>query len=290
MNEVTQNSLRFNLRKLWFLPLLVGLSATATASAASINTFERAITFPEKAKVTPFLKADFYGNESDLNNLRTGLNKDQVQMLIGNTHFLYKLMTVRTWHYIFKFRELDKPDIICQYQIQFDEQMKVSGSYFDKPACVLHLQPLPAGTVLETEAPASVPVATPLPANAQFTLPTNMLFGFNKSKLNDLPEPVRDTLRSFAQQLKTNLATLESITIIGHTDRLGNDEQNLKLSTARAETIKEFFVLQGIDAEKIKAEGKGSTAPLNECTETNRKKLIDCLAPNRRVDIEFKQK
>ncbi len=288
MNDITQISLRSYIRQIWIMPLLISLSATA--SAASINTFERAITFPEKAKVIPFLKANFYGNESDLNNLKMGLNKDQVQMLIGNTHFLTQLMTDRTWHYIFKFRELDKPDIICQYQIHFDEQMKVSGSYFDKPACVLHLQPLPPGTVLETQAPASAPVATPLPANAQLTLPTNMLFGFNKSKLNDLPEPVRDTLRTFAQQLKDNIATLESITVIGHTDRLGHDDQNLKLSTARAETIKEFFVLQGVDAEKIKAEGKGSSAPLTECTETNRKKLIACLSSNRRVDIEFKQK
>lgn len=288
MNEMTPLSLSLRMSKLWLLPFMIGLSASA--SAASINTFERAITFPEKAKVMPFLKVNFYANESDLNNLQTGLNKDQVGMLIGNTAFLPHLMTDRTWHYIFKFRELDKPDIVCQYQIQFDEHMKVSGSYFNKPACVFHLQPLPAGTVLETEAPVTAPVAVPLPASTQLSLPTNMLFGFNKSKLNDLPESLRDTLRTFAQQLKANIETLESITVIGHTDRLGNDEQNLKLSTARAETIKEFFVLQGVDADKVKTEGKGSTAPLNECTDTDRKKLIDCLAPNRRVDIEFKQK
>lgn len=284
MNEMTSLSLSLRLRKLWLLPLMIGLSASA--SAASINTFERAITFPEKAKVMPFLKANFYANESDLNNLQTGLNKEQVGMLIGSTAFLPHLMTDRTWHYIFKFRELDKPDIICQYQIQFDEHMKVSGSYFNRPICVFHLQPLPAGTVLETEAPAPVP----LPATAQLSIPANTVFGFNKSKLNDLPESLRDTLRTFAHQLKANISTVESITINGHTDRLGNDDQNLKLSQARAETIKGFFVLQGVDADKIKAEGRGSTVPVTECTETDRKKLIDCLAPNRRVDIEFKQK
>lgn len=284
MNEMTPLSLCLPIRKLWLLPLAIGLSTTAFAD--SINTFQRAIIFPEKAKVMPFLKADFYANESDLNNLKTGLNKDQVQMLIGNTHLLTRLVTDRTWHYIFKFRELDKPDIICQYQIQYDEQMKVSGSYFNKPACVFHLQPLPAGSVIETEAP----VAVPLPTTPQLTLPANMLFGLNKSKLNDLPESLRDTLRTFAQQLKTNIETLESITVIGHTDRLGQDEQNLKLSTARAETIKEFFILQGVAADKVKAEGKGSSAPLIECSETDRQKQIACLAPNRRVDVEFKQK
>lgn len=283
MNKMPHFSLQLCLRQVWFLPVLIGLSASASAS---INGFDRSIHFPEKAKVIRLLKADFYANESDLNNLRTGLNKDQVRLLIGNTPLLTNLMTDRTWHYIFKFRELDKPDIVCQYQIQFDEQMKVSGSYFDRPACVFHLQPLPAGTVSETEAP----VVAPLPANSQLSLPTNTLFGFNKSKLNDLPESVRNTLRSFAQQLKANLSTLESITISGHTDRLGNDEQNLKLSTARAEAIKEFFVLQGIDADKIKTEGKGSSVSLVECKDTVRTTLIDCLAPNRRVDIEFKQK
>lgn len=213
MNDVTQSSLRFNMRKIWIFSLLISFSAAATAA---INSFERAITFPEKAKALRFFKADFYANESDLNNLQTGLNKDQVRMLIGNTQLLTRLMTDRTWHYIFKFRELDKPDLICQYQIQFDEQMKVSGSYFDRPACVLHLQPLPAGTALETKAP----VVAALPAHAQLSLPTNTLFGFNQSKLNDLSESVRDTLRSFAQQLKANIATLDSMTIIGHSDRL----------------------------------------------------------------------
>jgi len=56
-NDVTPNSLRFCLRKIWILPLLMCLSATASAA---INSFERAVTFPEKAKVLRFLKADFY--------------------------------------------------------------------------------------------------------------------------------------------------------------------------------------------------------------------------------------
>lgn len=288
MNQMPRYTLPQWLTKYALGSLLFGLCVSASAA---INSFERAIPFPEKAKVIRFLKPDLYANESDLNNLHTGLNKDQVRMLIGNTQLVTSLMTDRTWHYIFRFRELDKPNLICQYQIQFDEQMKVSGSYFDRPACVFHLQPLPAGTVIETEAPPT-PVApvVALPATPQLSLPTNTLFGFNQSKLNDLPESVRDTLRSFAQQLKANMATLDSVTITGHTDRLGNDEQNLKLSTARAETIKEFLVLQGVDADKITAVGKGSAVTLVECSDTDRQKLIDCLAPNRRVDIEFKQK
>ena len=129
-----------------------------------------------------------------------------------------------------------------------------------------------------------------LPEQPKLSIPTKMLFGFNQSKLKDLPESVKDTLRTFADQLKSNDATLDSVTITGYTDRIGGDAYNVKLSTARAETIKDYLVVRGVDAAKINTVGKGSADPVVQCSETNQKKLVTCLAPNRRVDIEFKQK
>lgn len=146
------------MRKIWMLPLLIG---SCTSVSAAINSFEPSIVFPKKADVLPFLKANTYADESNLNNMRTGLNKRNVHMLMDNIQLSASLRTERTWNYIFKFRELDKPDLICQYQVQFDEEMKVSASYFDRPACVQHLQSLPLGKVLET--PAAV--VAPIPAN-----------------------------------------------------------------------------------------------------------------------------
>ena len=141
------------MRKIWLFPLLMLLSASATAA---LNGFEQNVVFPANAKVMSFLNSSSYVNESDLNHLQTGLNQAQTPLLMSNTQLISSLSTDRTWFYIFKFRELDKPDLVCQYQIQFDDQLKVSGSYFNRPACVRHLQPMPAEPEAKTEVPAMI--------------------------------------------------------------------------------------------------------------------------------------
>ncbi len=281
--------------KLGLMSLLIGLCASASAT---INGFDASIKFPEQAKTVRFLQANFYANESDLNNMQPGLNKDQVRLLIGNPPPYASMITAHTWDYIFKFRELDKASLICQYQVQFDDQKKVAGSYFDSQACVDHLHPplkvnANASAPLVTNAGDTAqpqPAAVPLPASLHLSIPTNMLFGFNQSELKDLPAAVKDTLRAFVDQLKANDTLVDSIIVTGYSDRIGDDAYNLKLSTARAESVKGYFVLRGIDVAKVIAEGKGNSAPLVQCSDTNKKKLVACLAPNRRVDIEYKLK
>ena len=141
------------MQKIWIFPLFMLLSATASAA---FNSFDQNVVFPEKTKIRSFLKSSSYVNESDLNHLKIGLNQAQTRLLMSNTQLISSLSTDRTWFYIFKFHELDKPDLVCQYQIQFDDQLKVSGSYFNRPACVKHLQPLPAEPEAKTEVSAIV--------------------------------------------------------------------------------------------------------------------------------------
>lgn len=277
-------------RKLGLMSLLIGLSASVFAT---INGFDPSIKFPQKDKAAPFLKAHFYANEGDLNDMAVGLTREQVRLLVGSSQLHASIVTAHSMSYIFKFSELDKHELVCQYLIQFDDQQRVSGSYLDSQACVDHLHPpRPGSSSTQTEAGAqtSTPTPLPLPDQPKLSIPTNMLFGFDQSRLKDLPESVKDTLRTFADQLKSNDATLNSVTITGYTDRIGDDAYNVKLSTARAETIKDYLVVRGVDAAKINVDGKGSAAPVVQCSETNPKKLVACLAPNRRVDIEFKQK
>lgn len=274
------------MRKLGLMSLLIGLSAS---TFATINGFDPSIKFPQKDKSIPFRKTHFYANESDLNDVTVGLTREQVRLLVGSSQLHASTVTKDSISYIFKFRELDQHDLVCQYLIQFDDHQRVSGSYFDSQACVDHLHPpRPGDAKAQVAETASQPMS--LPEQPKLSIPTKMLFGFNQSKLKDLSESVKDTLRTFADQLKLNDATLESVTITGYTDRIGNDAYNEKLSTARAEAIKDYLVVQGVDAAKINVEGKGSAAPVVQCSETNLKKLVACLAPNRRVDIEFKQK
>lgn len=75
--------------------------------------------------------------------------------------------------------------------------------------------------------------------------------------------------------------------IVGHTDRLGDDNYNMKLSEARAETIRQYLIAKNVPAERITAVGIGESTPLVECNQNKPDEtLIRCLEPNRRFEIE----
>ena len=75
---------------------------------------------------------------------------------------------------------------------------------------------------------------------------------------------------------------VEIIIATGHTDSIGTDAYNQKLSERRATSVKEYMVSKGVSAAKITTLGKGETQPVA----TNKTK--EGRAKNRRVDIEFK--
>ena len=122
-------------------------------------------------------------------------------------------------------------------------------------------------------------------AQDKVRLNADFLFDFNQATLK--PEG-RTALNDVAAQAK-DLA-LEVVIVTGHTDRIGGDVYNQRLSERRAATVKGYMVDQGIDASRIYTEGKGRTQPVTgtQCNNvTARQALINCLQPDRRVDIEI---
>ena len=88
---------------------------------------------------------------------------------------------------------------------------------------------------------------------------------------------------------KANAIKLEVILVVGHTDRIGSAEYNLKLSDRRAAAVKTYLVSKGIEANRVYTEGKGKTQPVtgDKCKgNAKTKALIECLQPDRRADIE----
>jgi OmpA-OmpF porin, OOP family len=80
---------------------------------------------------------------------------------------------------------------------------------------------------------------------------------------------------------------IQIININGHADRLGSAQYNQKLSERRAETVKAYLVKQGAPADKVETYGYGKTLPVKACPDQkDRKALIECLQPNRRVEVE----
>jgi OOP family OmpA-OmpF porin len=117
--------------------------------------------------------------------------------------------------------------------------------------------------------------AAPANAAAKVTLNADALFDFDKSALK--PAAIT-SLNSLAGKVKS--LTLEVIVAVGHTDSVGTDAYNQKLSIRRAEAVKKHLVSQGIEAKRIYVEGKGESQPVAD------NKTADGRAKNRRVQIE----
>jgi len=155
---------------------------------------------------------------------------------------------------------------------------------------VAAVEPAPAVVVAPVQTP--VPVAmvepTPLPAIAAcqptletITISAEKLFGFDQAKLM---ADGKAELDDVAAKIKGN-PDLELVLVTGHTDRIGSDAYNQKLSERRANQVKGYLVSQGIAASRLHAVGKGESEPVVACTDVKGKKAIECLAPNRRVVI-----
>lgn len=144
--------------------------------------------------------------------------------------------------------------------------------------------PAPAPYVAPAAAPRpQVAVVVPIPPKMSFS--ADALFAFDKSELKPEGKAMLDDL---VRQL--NGVTYESIHAIGHTDRIGSATYNQKLSERRANTVKEYLVSRNIAANRITSEGKGETEPMTkagECTAASGAKVIACLQPDRRVDVDM---
>jgi outer membrane protein OmpA-like peptidoglycan-associated protein len=73
--------------------------------------------------------------------------------------------------------------------------------------------------------------------------------------------------------------------VVGFTDRTGTAKNNLKLSQRRAEAVSRYLVEGGVPADTITATGKGERESVAECGKKKGKALSECLAPDRRVEI-----
>lgn len=135
--------------------------------------------------------------------------------------------------------------------------------------------------------PAAKPVAAaPKRCDATVKLQSDELFAFNKAVLT---AGARTRLDKDVLSRLAGCATVESVVIEGHSDRLGSHQYNQKLSERRAESVKKYLVSKGVAAGKIETIGMGKTVPAKFCPDTkNRKELIACLAPSRRAEVSIK--
>ena len=154
-----------------------------------------------------------------------------------------------------------------------------------------------APVVAAVASKAAQPAATPAPAPAApavreitketFVILADTLFKFDKSGRDEMLPGGKERLAAVASRLKS-YQSIATMTIAGHTDRLGSDAYNDPLSARRAATVSDYLKSLGVNAAKSEAVGKGKREPVTQqCSDKQaRAQLITCLQPDRRVTIE----
>ena len=136
--------------------------------------------------------------------------------------------------------------------------------------------PAPAPAAAPAAAPKAAPAPAPAPAAAtKVTYAADAFFDFDKSALKKEGKAKLDDLVG-----KVKGINLEVIIAVGHTDSVGADAYNQKLSVRRAEAVKAYLVSKGIEKNRVYTEGKGEKQPVAD------NKTKEGRAKNRRVEIE----
>ncbi len=148
------------------------------------------------------------------------------------------------------------------------------------PEAPVAAAPVAAAPVAAAPAPAPAPApAAPAPAAAavasKVTYAADAFFDFDKSVLKTEGKAKLDDLVG-----KLKGISLEVIIAVGHTDSVGTDAYNEKLSVQRSETVKAYLVSKGVEKNRIYTEGKGESSPVAD------NKTKEGQAKNRRVEIE----
>ena len=134
--------------------------------------------------------------------------------------------------------------------------------------------PAPKPGAAPAPAPAAAAVVAP-PAATKVTYAADAFFDFNKSVLKPEGKAKLDDLTSKVKDIN-----LEVIIAVGHTDSVGSDAYNQKLSVRRSEAVKAYLVSKGIEKNRVYTEGKGEKQPVAD------NKTSEGRAKNRRVEIE----
>ncbi|SNS88822.1 OmpA family protein [Pseudomonas segetis] len=244
----------------------LALAATALAALSACGTISNVDdagktdqpVFPEMSDAS--MPEGYYVNQDNLASIRAGMTKKQIMALIGHPQFNEGIIGVREWDYIFKFRQPEGPDKVCQYKVLFDKDVLAQSFFFSPSDC---MTPAPQAPVVKN---------VDLSADAAFGFASATLSAQGRASLDQLANDI-------------DLTQVDRIEVVGYTDRIGSRADNDALSTARAVAVRNYLLEKGIPQSLISAEGRGASEPLVNCPGAKSAQVIECLAPNRRTSI-----
>ena len=215
-------------------------------------------------------------NLEQIQHLDVGLNKDQIRALLGNPHFNEGIFGSKKWNYVLDVYVPERQTYQrCQLRIDFDQQALAKAYYWKQQEChdLIHQRQFKTSN-------ADVINATPNQESQ-----ASLLFAFDRYSVDALQAQSK-SIEQIAQAIKDSKR--QKVTIVGYADELGGDHYNKQLALNRAQTVSNLLLQHGIPSDYINVEAQGSTHAYQYCEgKIKNAQLIQCLAPNRRVNIHW---
>ncbi|GAB4360932.1 MAG: peptidoglycan-binding outer membrane protein RmpM [Gammaproteobacteria bacterium] len=124
---------------------------------------------------------------------------------------------------------------------------------------------------------------TPQMALEEISLDATTLFDFGTATLR--PDGM-EQLDQLADRLRA-IREITAVIVEGHTDPIGSESYNEQLSRQRAEAVSAYLTSKGvIDGDKVQIVAQGERQLIRKCENLQREALINCLQPNRRVEVK----
>jgi outer membrane protein OmpA-like peptidoglycan-associated protein len=136
-------------------------------------------------------------------------------------------------------------------------------------------------------------VAAVAPLPVAVALSAQVLFEFDEHTPDRIRASTLAELDALIARVKLEGIRIESLALIGHADRLNNtgeEDYNQQLSQKRVNTVRDLLAAQGLTATSVTTNAKDNTVQVQACQAqfTKRAELLECLLPNRRVQVEIR--